>query len=231
MGAGAAPLAAHRRDGVRLMLDLDSITIATPERVLMRGLSAQVAAGDVLVVMGESGSGKSSLLSMLIGALPEGFIASGRVRLNGRDIAGLPTPQRRIGMLFQDDLLFPHMSVIDNLLFALPDGAPRADRVAQAEAALRSVGLDGHGARTPHSLSGGQRSRVSVLRALLARPEALLLDEPFSRLDAALRRRFRAFVFERIRDEAIPALLVTHDPQDIPPGAQVIELKPEREDA
>ena len=213
------------------MLELQAITIATPDRVLVRDLSAQVAPGEVLVVMGESGSGKSSLLAMLIGSLPAGFIASGALRLNGRDIGDLPTTQRRIGMLFQDDLLFPHLSVRDNLLFALPAGAPRAERIAQADAALRSAGLDGHGARAPHSLSGGQRSRVSVLRALLARPEALLLDEPFSRLDAALRRRFQAFVFERIAAERIPALLVTHDPQDIPPGAQVIELTPEVDDA
>jgi putative thiamine transport system ATP-binding protein len=212
------------------MLELQAITVATPERVLVRDLSAQVAPGEVLVVMGESGSGKSSLLAMLVGSLPAGFIASGGLRLNGRDVGALPTTERRIGMLFQDDLLFPHMSVLDNLLFALP-GGPRAERIAQAEAALRSAGLDGHGTRAPHSLSGGQRSRVSVLRALLARPEALLLDEPFSRLDAALRRRFRAFVFERIAAERIPALLVTHDPQDIPAGARVVELKPEVDDA
>ena len=142
------------------MLELLSITLATPERVLVRDLSAQVAAGEVLVVMGESGSGKSSLLAMLLGSLPAGFIASGGVRLNGREIGELPTPQRRIGMLFQDDLLFPHMNVLDNLLFALPADAGRAQRVAQAEAALQSAGLEGHGTRSPLSLSGGQRSRV-----------------------------------------------------------------------
>ena len=212
------------------MLELSSITLATPQRVLVRDLTAQVGPGEVLVVMGESGSGKSSLLAMLLGSLPPGFIASGGVRLNGREIGELPTPQRRIGMLFQDDLLFPHMSVLDNLLFALPDEGTRTQRIVQAEAALQSAGLEGHGPRSPQSLSGGQRSRVSVLRALLARPEALLLDEPFSRLDAALRQRFRAFVFERIREQRIPALLVTHDPQDIPPGAPVIELLPQVDD-
>jgi putative thiamine transport system ATP-binding protein len=212
------------------MLELQSITLATPQRVLVRDLTAQIGPGEVLVVMGESGSGKSSLLAMLLGSLPPGFIASGAVRLNGREIGELPSAQRRIGMLFQDDLLFPHMSVLDNLLFALPDEGTRPQRMAQAEAALQSAGLEGHGARSPQSLSGGQRSRVSVLRALLARPEALLLDEPFSRLDAALRQRFRTFVFERIRAQHIPALLVTHDPQDIPPGAPVIELLPQVDD-
>jgi len=83
----------------------------------------------------------------------------------------------------------------------------------------------------PGSLSGGQRARVSVLRALLARPEALLLDEPFSRLDANLRQRFRTFVFERIREQGIPALLVTHDPQDVPHAGCVVELKEEADSA
>lgn len=212
------------------MLELDAITIAAPHRVLVRDLSAHVRAGEVLAVMGESGSGKSSLLAMLAGTLPAGFRASGLIRLDGRDIGGLPTVQRRVGMLFQDDLLFPHMTVLENLLFALPPGE-RAQRVAAAEAALASADLAGLGARRPAGLSGGQRARVSVLRALLAQPRALLLDEPFSRLDMALRRRFRAFVFERIAEQAIPAVLVTHDLHDVPDGAQRIELQPEPRDA
>jgi len=213
------------------MLELDAITIATPQRVLVRRLSARIAPGELLVVMGESGAGKSSLLAMLAGTLPAGFIATGAIRLNGRDITALPTAQRRVGLLFQDDLLFPHLSVLDNLLFALPAGGTRAERIARAEAALAQADLSGHGPRWPHSLSGGQRSRVSVLRALLAQPEALLLDEPFSRLDSALRQRFRAFVFDCVRERGIPAVLVTHDPQDVPAGAQLIELTQEVDDA
>jgi putative thiamine transport system ATP-binding protein len=115
--------------------------------------------------------------------------------------------------------------VLENLHNALPAHGSRAQRIAQAEAALDRAGLAGHGERWPHSLSGGQRSRVSVLRALLAQPRALLLDEPFSRLDAALRARFRDFVVERVREQGIPAVLVTHDPQDVPLGARVIELR------
>jgi putative thiamine transport system ATP-binding protein len=209
------------------MLELDAITIAAPDRVLLRDLSARVAPGEVLAVMGDSGSGKSSLLAMLSGTLPAVFKASGRICLNGREIQTLPTVRRRVGILFQDDLLFPHMTVLDNLLFALPAQGTRAQRIAQAEAALKSAGLDGYATRWPASLSGGQRGRVSVLRALLAEPQALLLDEPFSRLDASLRQRFRSFVFERLRAQGIPALLVTHDPQDVPPGAQLVELSPE----
>jgi putative thiamine transport system ATP-binding protein len=205
------------------MLELIDITIATPQRVLVHELSARIAAGEVLTLMGESGSGKSSLLACLCGTLPDGLQAQGRVRLDGRELQQLGTRERRIGILFQDDLLFPHMSVLDNLLFALPAG-PRAARVAQAEAALAQAGLDGHGGRRPHTLSGGQRARVSVLRTLLAQPRALLLDEPFSRLDATTRQQFRQFVYARIGEQQIPALLVTHDPQDVPPGGRVIGL-------
>ena len=211
-----------------MTLELEAISLATPERVLVRGLSARVGAGQVLAVMGESGSGKSSLLALLCGTLPAGLTGSGTVRLDGRDITALPIAERRVGLLFQDDLLFPHMSVLGNLLFALPAG-PHAARVAQAEAALAQADLAGLGARRPHTLSGGQRARVSVLRALLAQPRALLLDEPFSRLDAALRERFRRFVFERIRALGVPAVLVTHDPHDVPVGAQLISLDPETE--
>ena len=150
------------------MLELHDITLTTPQRELIRGLSAKVAGGEVLSLMGASGSGKSSLLAFVCGALPDGLHGTGSVLLDGRDITRLGTLQRRVGILFQDDLLFPHMSVLDNLLFALPAGA-RAARVAQAEQALAQAGLGGLGPRAPHTLSGGQRARVSVLRALLAR--------------------------------------------------------------
>ena len=205
------------------MLELVDVELATAERVLLRGLSARVPAGEVLVLMGDSGAGKSSLLAWLCGTLPAGLQAHGSVRLDGRDITALPIAQRHVAILFQDDLLFPHMTVRDNLLFALPPGA-RAARTARADAALAEAGLAGLGDRWPQTLSGGQRARVSVLRALLSEPRALLLDEPFSRLDAALRSRFRDFVFARIRALQIPAVLVTHDIADVPPGATVLQL-------
>lgn len=214
-----------------MALELADVHIGVAGRTLLRGLNARVGAGEVLAVMGPSGSGKSSLLAWVAGTLEAPpFEACGQLSLDGRAIDALPIQQRRIGLLFQDDLLFPHLTVLDNLLFALPAG-PRAERVAEAEAALADAGLAGQGSRWPHSLSGGQRARVSVLRALLARPRALLLDEPFSRLDAALRERFRRFVFEHIAAQAIPAVLVTHDRHDVPPGAALIELSPEPGDA
>ena len=213
------------------MLELNDIHIETAGRVLVQRLSARVAPGEVLAVMGESGSGKSSLLAYLCGTLAPGLIGRGEIRLFGAPIHSLPTARRRVAILFQDDLLFPHLNVQDNLLFALPAArvASRAERLAKAHAALAEAGLTGYGERSVHTLSGGQRARVSVLRALLAEPRAVLLDEPFSRLDAALRERFRSFVFERLRTQGIPAVLVTHDPQDVPPGAQCIRLTNEAE--
>ena len=206
-----------------MALELHKVTISVAGRALLRDLSARVAPGDVLAVMGASGSGKSSLLAWIAGTLEAPFEASGELRLDGAKLAGTPMQQRRIGLLFQDDLLFPHMSVRDNLLFALPAGE-RTQRIASAEAALNEAGLAGFGDRLPSSLSGGQRSRVSLLRALLAQPRALLLDEPFSKLDTTLRAQMREFTFTTLRERRVPVVLVTHDAADIPPGAHVINL-------
>ena len=178
-------------------------------------LTAQVAPGQVLVVMGPSGSGKSTLLSAIIGNPPAGFSVTGQIVVNGRDVTHLPTAQRRIGILFQDDVLFPHLSVAQNIGFGLhwPSGT-RAQRRALIDDALTDAGLAGFGSRDPDTLSGGQRARVALLRTLLAKPEALLLDEPFARLDLALRDQIRQFVLNRARAENLPIILVTHDPKD-----------------
>ena len=206
-----------------MTLQLEKVTIAVHGRTLIHELSAAVEPGHVLAVMGASGSGKSSLLAWIAGTLEAPFEARGVLRLDGVDITARPIQQRRIGMLFQDDLLFPHLSVLGNLLFALPSGE-RVARVQVAEAALEEAGLGGFGPRLPSSLSGGQRSRASLLRALLAAPAALLLDEPFSKLDAALRQQMRDFTFATLAARRVPALLVTHDEADVPVGAQRIRL-------
>ena len=187
-------------------------------------LSAEIAPGEVLTVMGPSGAGKSSLLAALIGALPPGFLASGSVHLNGREITLLPTEARHIGILFQDPLLFPHLSVGGNLAFSLPATLrPAAARREKIEAALAEVGLPGFANRDPSTLSGGQRARVALQRTLLAGPEALLLDEPFSGLDLALRRQIRALVFDQAKARGLPVILVTHDPEDaIAAGGRII---------
>ena len=204
-----------------LQLRLQSLGLAG--RLLMEDLSLDVPAGAVHTVTGPSGSGKSSLLAAVCGTLPPDMAFSGQIALNGRRIDALPTSQRRVGILFQDDLLFAHMSVGENLLFALPPGH-RAERLARVERALADLEMSGYAHADPATLSGGQRSRVALMRALLAEPEALLLDEPFARLDTALRGRMRAFVFATIARQHIPALLVSHDTQDVADPSRVTRL-------
>lgn len=205
--------------------EIRNATITRAGEPLIAGLDLRIAPGAVCTLMGVSGSGKSTLLNWIIGALDPAFAAHGELWIGGERRDHLPTEARRIGILFQDDLLFPHFSVGQNLAFALPATvAGKAVRRAPIEAALADVGLTGFFERDPATLSGGQKARVSVLRALLAEPDALLLDEPFSKLDAVLRGQFRAFVFERIARLGIPALLVTHDPDDVPKGGMVREI-------
>ena len=195
-------------------LDLKDILISRGDRVLVR-LSHLVAPGEILTVMGPSGSGKSTLLSFIIGTLDAGFQARGEIRLNGIDIAQLPPEERRIGLLFQDELLFPHLSVGQNLAFGLhPSVKGRAARRARIEAALKDVGLARFADRDPETLSGGQKARVALMRMLLSEPKALLLDEPFSRLDTERRDQVRKLVFEQARAKGLPVLLVTHDHAD-----------------
>jgi putative thiamine transport system ATP-binding protein len=206
-----------------MALELLDVNVGVAGRALVRGLSARVEPGAVLALMGPSGSGKSSLLAWIAGTLEPPFTANGTLRLDGRDISPEPVQRRRIGLLFQDDLLFPHMTVRENLLFALPAG-PRPAREAAVTAALAEAALPGHEQRLPSSLSGGQRARVSLLRCLLAQPLALLLDEPFSRLDATLRAQIREFTFATLRRRGVPTVLVTHDPADVPSGAACVQL-------
>lgn len=196
-------------------LVLEAVRIDLGGRTLIGPLSLAVAPGTVTTVMGPSGCGKSTLLAHLCGALPPAFRAEGRVTLRGRVLDGLAPEDRGLGILFQDDLLFPHMNVGENLAFALPPTLKgRQARRACVEAALADIGLAGFAGRDPATLSGGQRARVALMRALLAEPRALLLDEPFARLDMPLRARMRTLVFGLASARGLPALLVTHDPAD-----------------
>ena len=196
-------------------LRLRDVHIALPGRELIRSLSIDVAPGEVVTVMGASGSGKSSLLSFIGGHLPAPFTAEGEVSIGESRLNGLAPHERRAGILFQDDLLFPHLSVAGNLLFGLPASvAGRSQRRSAIDQALGECGLSGYGERDPSTLSGGQRARVALMRTLLAAPQILLLDEPFGKLDAALRDDFRRLVFTHAMRRGLPALLVTHDAAD-----------------
>jgi putative thiamine transport system ATP-binding protein len=207
----------------RVMLELQDLSLSIAVRVLVQPFSLSIAAGDIVTLMGPSGSGKSSVLSYIGGDLPEAFTATGAVLLNGQSLLLQSPEKRHIGRLFQDDLLFPHMTIGENLLFATPR-LPKAERSAMVATALERAELTGFADRPPHTLSGGQRQRVALMRALLAKPSAILLDEPFSKLDKTLRGQMRDYVFSHIKARNIPALLVTHDREDAPSVGRVLEI-------
>ena len=204
-----------------LHLHVDTLTTGTS--TLVTGLDIRVAPGAIHTVMGPSGSGKSSLLAAVVGSLPPGLQFRGSVTLSGQVIDHLPTERRQVGILFQDDLLFAHMTVAENLLFGVPAG-PLAARRARVAQGLHDLEMGAFANADPATLSGGQRARVALMRALLADPKALLLDEPFSKLDAALRTRVREFVFALVRNRQIPVLMVTHDADDMADPALVTRL-------
>ena len=206
-------------------LALEGVSISLRARNLL-SITAAVEPGDVLTVMGPSGSGKSTLLAFIGGFLDPVFKASGGVFIDGIDVTAMPANQRHAGILFQDPLLFPHMSVGENLLFALPETLKgRAERNAQAMVALEDMELAGCFHHDPATLSGGQKARVALARTLISQPKALLLDEPFSRLDAALRSQMRELVFSHAKAKLLPVVLVTHDAEDASAaGGQLIEI-------
>jgi putative thiamine transport system ATP-binding protein len=158
-------------------LDLAGVRIALPGRVLVDGLDLVVDAGQCVTLMGPSGCGKSTLLAYVAGSLGPPFDARGSVIVGGVDVTSWPPERRRIGILFQDDLLFPHLSVGGNLAFALHERVrDRGERRARIEAALAEADLHGFAERAPATLSGGQRARVALKRTLLSDPRALQLD-------------------------------------------------------
>ena len=199
--------------------------LATPTQVLIKNLSLTVAPGVVHTVMGASGCGKSSLLAAVCGTLADGMQFDGEVALNGQNLGNWPTERRQIGILFQEDLLFAHMTVFENLLFAVQPG-PRKTREAMVNQGLADLEMTAFAHSDPATLSGGQRGRVALMRALLAQPKALLLDEPFAKLDTELRERMRSFVFGQVAQRQLPVLLVTHDASDIANPAHVTRLQP-----
>lgn len=207
-----------------MALMLRDVSITCGADVLIQPFSLSIQPGEIVTLMGQSGAGKSTLLSFIAGDLEAAFSATGTLSLHGATLDQLPPEARHIGRLFQDDLLFPHLTVGENLLFGMARGA-RPERVRRMEAALAEAELAGFATRPPHTLSGGQRARVALMRALLADPNAMLLDEPFNKLDTELRAQMRDFVFRHIRARNIPCLIVTHDRSDAPDNGRVLLLK------
>jgi putative thiamine transport system ATP-binding protein len=205
-----------------MALKLVGVCISLGTRFLIQGLDLMISNGEIVTLMGPSGSGKSSLLSFIAGELEAPFRTTGSVTLDGLPLGGLPPEARNIGRLFQDDLLFPHMTVGENLMFGIPRHA--GDRTGMMRHALKRIELDGFENRPPQSLSGGQRARVALMRALLSKPAAMLLDEPFNKLDEELRATTRNYVFAHLAERAIPCLLVTHNRADAVPGGRVLRI-------
>ncbi|MEW2474246.1 ABC transporter ATP-binding protein [Micromonospora gifhornensis] len=175
----------------------------------LAGVDVRVPSGKLTAVLGPSGCGKTTLLRCLAGFER---IDAGEILIDGSRVAGggrhLPAHRRNIAVVPQEGALFPHLSVADNVGYGLDRAARRSDRV---EEVLTLVGLAGYGGRMPHQLSGGQQQRVAVARALAPRPSVVLLDEPFSALDAGLRAGLRHDVREALRADGATGVLVTHD--------------------
>jgi thiamine transport system ATP-binding protein len=172
-------------------------------------VSLSVDAGDVVALLGPSGSGKSTLLRAIAGIIAPD---SGRIFVHGADVTELPTHRRGVGMVFQDNQLFPHMSVLDNVAFGPKmAGAPRSKRAERAARWLGRVGLAGFEDRRVTDLSGGEAKRVALARSLAAEPAVVLLDEPLTGLDRELHDRLAVDLAEILRDAGATALLVTHD--------------------
>ncbi|WP_022942150.1 ATP-binding cassette domain-containing protein [Psychromonas hadalis] len=189
---------------------------------LISNLTFEIKAGEVLSLMGPSGCGKSTLLHAIAGHPLNDFDVLGEVSLNGKLLNSIAVEERQIGFLFQDDLLFPHFNIWQNLAFALPDSIKKRQRKEQALVALEQHNLLMLADKNPSQISGGQRARISMIRLLLAKPRAVLLDEPFNKLDQQLRQEFRQWVFDLIKQNSLPVLMVTHDQEDIPLNAKTI---------
>lgn len=200
------------------MLELRDICKHWDHRPLLERVSLRVGAGETVALLGASGSGKSTLLKIVAGLEAA---ESGSVWFDGEDITRWPPEQRRFALMFQDFALFPHLNVVDNVAFGLVEqGVRKAAARDRANTLLARFGLADRATARVWLLSGGEQQRVALARALITRPRALLLDEPFSALDAALREQLRSEFRERIAEAGMTAILVTHDEQEARAMAQ-----------
>ncbi len=205
--------ASGRRTSAAESVTVTGVTKSFGPVPVLRGVDLDVPAGSLVALLGPSGCGKTTLLRVIAGLERH---ASGEVRVGDRVLSGpgicAPAERRRLGMVFQDPAVFPHLTVARNVGYGLPRGVP--DREARIDEALDLVGLSGFGPRSPATLSGGQLQRVALARALAPRPSVVLLDEPFSALDAPLRAELRLEVRRVLRAIDATAIFVTHDQEE-----------------
>jgi ABC-type Fe3+/spermidine/putrescine transport system ATPase subunit len=202
---------------VPTFLHIDGLTKRFGTLTVLDDVSLEVAQGEVLALLGPSGSGKTTLLRILAGFETAD---AGTLTVDGREVGGLPASERGFGMVFQHYALFPHLSVADNVAFGLETGRDRSSRPTRGEIASRVdemlalVDLAGFGPRPIDELSGGQQQRVALARALAPGPRLLLLDEPLSNLDPALRERTRREIRGTVERVGITTVLVTHEQEE-----------------
>jgi iron(III) transport system ATP-binding protein len=210
------------------LLRLTHVTKHYRERAAVADVSTEVPAGESVVILGPSGCGKTTLLRLVAGLIKPD---SGEIWLNGRMVSGtrtfVPPHDRRLGFVFQDLALWPHLTVRDNLEFVLRSiNVPKGDRERRADQILRLVQIEQRSASYPHELSGGEQQRVALARALVGEPRLLLLDEPLSSLDADLRVTLRSELRQLQRTLGLTTIYVTHDREDAAAlGDRVIEMR------
>ena len=199
------------------MLELRNISLkwfSSKEKPFIKDLNIKVNNGKILTIFGSSGIGKSSLINVVAGVYESNLLFTGDIILNNKKITNTLPEKRKIGLLLQDGVLFPHLSVEQNLIFGIKKSLTNKEKYLLINEHLIKANMEGFENRYPNTLSGGQKSRVACLRAILSEPDALLLDEPFSSIDPEQRNSFRLFVANQVREKKIPCILVTHDESD-----------------
>lgn len=206
------------------VLSVEGLSFSYGSRIVLSAVDLTVAPGELVAILGPSGSGKSTLMRLIAGLErpSAGHIAIGGARVADAR-ASLPAECRGLGLVFQEDALFPHLTILDNVAFGLRRLA-RAERRRRALEVLDRLGLANRADDWPHRLSGGEQQRVAVARALAPRPALILMDEPFSRLDSELRRQIREDVVAVLRDTGVGVVLVTHDAEEAMTSADRLVL-------
>ena len=199
------------------MLELINISmkwISSKEKPFIENLNIKVNNGKILTIFGLSGIGKSSLINIIAGVSENNLLFTGEIILNNKKITNILPEKRKIGLLLQDGVLFPHLNVQQNLIFGIKKNLTNKEKYLLINEHLINANMEGFENRYPNTLSGGQKARIACLRAILSEPAALLLDEPFLSIDPEQRNSFRLFVVNQIREKKIPCILVTHDESD-----------------